>query len=160
MKQQQPQNQASRLEGYILIPHELLHVAGYRLVGNRCNYQWGHSSVTPSRPMTRWQDLVGTLFPFLTFGLMFLTSGVLAGLAYGQALRQGSFFGFIFWTGFAFIMGLYASTAIGDLRHAYLSLTNKPWYSWTPFDFLYWPMLDWEKVRKKVNTGEIDAEQD
>jgi hypothetical protein len=29
------------IEGYLLIPHELLHIVGYRLVGKRCLYHWG-----------------------------------------------------------------------------------------------------------------------
>ena len=34
-----------KVEGYLLIPHELLHVAAYRLIGRRCSYRLGDSYV-------------------------------------------------------------------------------------------------------------------
>ncbi len=160
MSQTKLKNQRPRLTGYLLIPHELLHLSGYRLVGKRCRYRWGEAYVTPLDTMARWQNLVGTLFPFTIFALVFLTSGILSSLAYGNALQHGEYGWFIVWTGLAFTAGLYAGTAIGDLRSAYLMIADKPWYSWTPFDIFYWPLVDWEEVRKKVVTGEIDAQQD
>lgn len=155
-----PKQQQPHLEGYLLIPHELLHVFGYWLVGKRCRYRWGQSYVTPLEPLARWQDLVGTLFPFTTFAILFLGCAVLSSFAYGHALHSHEYGWFIIWTGLAFIAGLYAGTAIGDLRNAYLVITQKPWYSRTPFDIFYWPVVDWEDVRKKVRRGEIDAQQD
>jgi len=82
---------------------------------------------------------------------------ILAGLASEQVVRQGIYGAFLFWCGGCLIATFYLSTTIGDLRRAYLLIVEKPWYSWTPFDFLYWPVVDWEDIRKKVSTGEIDA---
>ena len=160
MKRMEHQSWLSRFGGYILIPHELLHVVGYRLMGKECRYEWGNSYVTPIGRMTRRQDLIGMLFPFTVF-LMFLTSfAILAGFASEQVVRDGSFFWFIFWLTLAYIAGFYVCTAIGDLRRAYLLITKKPWYSWTPFDFFFLPFVNWDDVRKKVASGEIDDKQD
>ncbi len=38
-----------RLGGYFLIPHELLHIVGYRLVGKQCRYEWGEKPPTKVR---------------------------------------------------------------------------------------------------------------
>lgn len=160
MSHTKPKHHQPSLEGYLLIPHELLYVLGYWLVGKQCRYRWGESYVTPLGSPARWQDLVGTLLPFITFAGLFLICGVLSSFAYGYALQSGNYIWFIVWTGLAFVTGLYAGTAIGDLRNAYLVLTQKPWYSWTPFDIFYWPVIDWEETRKRVSNGEIDAQQD
>ena len=82
-------------------------------------------------------------------GLCFVF-GILSGLAYSYALRNGSFFWFILLTGLALVTGGYVGTSIGDLRQAYLLIFNKPWYSWTPFDIFFWPVIDWSEVRRKV----------
>lgn len=160
MAQTKSKNHTTRLTGYLLIPHELLHVLGYRLVGKRCRYRWGESYVTPLGPLDRRRDLVGMLLPFATFVVLFFGCGILSALAYGQALGSGNYGGFIFWTVLAFGTGIYAGTAIGDLRNAYLFITEKPWYSRTPFDIFFWPVVDWEEIRHKVASGEIDAQQD
>jgi hypothetical protein len=159
MRQAEHQNRTSRLGGYLLIPHELLHLAGFRLAGKQCEYQWGNPYVTPVEPMTRRERLIGGLFPFIVFATLLVISGVLSGLAYGRALRGGTFFWFIFWTGSALVTGIYAGTAIPDLRKAYLLIFDKSWYSWTPFDFLYWPIIDWSEVRKNVAARENDDKQ-
>ena len=100
------------------------------------------------------------LLPFATFAFLFLGFGLLSALAYSWALRGGGYLWFILWTGLALSAGTYAGTAIGDLRNAYLLLTKKPWYSHTPFDIFFWPVVDWDDIRKKVATGEIDVKQD
>ncbi len=59
-----------RLEGYILIPHELLHVWAYRLVGQPCQYHLGDTQVTPLKPLSRREYLFVLLWPFgLTLGI-------------------------------------------------------------------------------------------
>jgi hypothetical protein len=58
------------LEGYVLIPHELLHVWAYRLVGQPCWYRWGDTQVTPMRRLSRRERLFVLLWPFgLTLGV-------------------------------------------------------------------------------------------
>ena len=160
MRQIERRRRLTRLAGYLLIPHELLHLVGFRLVGQRCEYQWGQPYVTPIGSMKRQQDLVGMLFPFLIFFILVTIFAILAGLASNQVVREGRFFWFAFWLTLTHVAGIYAGTTIGDLRRAYLLLFNKPWYSWTPFDFCYWPIVDWDEIRTKVRTGEIDAKQD
>jgi hypothetical protein len=53
------------------------------------------------------------------------------------------------------IMGIYTDSAVGDLRNVYLLIRGKPWYSWTPFDPLFWPVVDWDEIRARVAAGEI-----
>jgi hypothetical protein len=148
-----------RFSGYIAIPHELLHVAGYRLVGKQCNYKWGQPYVKPIGPMRLWEEMVGSLFPFVVLGFIFLVLTVLSGLAYRQVLHGEPSFWLIIWTSLAIMVGSYAGTVVDDLRQSYLLISGKPWYSWTPFDIFYWPAIDWSEIRKKM-AQEKDAEQD
>jgi hypothetical protein len=149
-----------RLGGYILIPHELLHVLGYRLVGQPCHYRWGESYITPPQSVSRNRKLVGMLLPFVSFLSLTIISGILSGFAIRGLIQEGQFFWFIFWLGLTHLAGFYMATTLGDLRQAYLLLTQKPWYSWTPFDFFFYPLVDWQDIRYRVAIGEIDAEQD
>src|SRR5688500_19355505 len=55
----------SRLGGYYLIPHELLHVLAYRLIGKRCHYEWGAYYVQSLQPKNRKESLFVLLFPFV-----------------------------------------------------------------------------------------------
>lgn len=138
------------LGGYLLIPHELLHIFGFWLVGKRCKYRWGQPYVTPIGPMSRRALLVGRLMPFVAFTLLFFIATVLAGLAYAQVLQGKTVFWFVVWLVLMQLAALYASTTFIDLRQAYLLLKNKPWPSQTPFDIFFWPVVDWEDVRKKA----------
>lgn len=54
-----------KLEGYLLIPHELLHVLAHKLVSRRCTYRLGDSSVQHTEQCTTGQYLFCLLFPFL-----------------------------------------------------------------------------------------------
>jgi hypothetical protein len=158
MKQTTSPTWSTRLGGYLLIPHELLHLLGFRLVGKRCAYRWGQPHVTPLEPMARWQLMVGRLFPFIVFTLLFGGCTVLAGLAYGEARQSNSFFWFLFWLGLMQILALYAGTTLVDLRSAYLVFVNKPWHSQTPLDIFFWPVVNWEEVRRKALSEDEDAE--
>ena len=155
MKGTKSRAHSTSLSGYLLIPHELLHLAGYRLAGKRCQYRWGNSYVTPFEPVSRTERFVGILFPFLIFALLFIICAVLSAKAYLQVLQQSQVsFWFILWTGLALSSGMYAITAMTDLRKAYLLLFKKPWYSWTPFDLFFWPLVDWDKIRQKIASEE------
>lgn len=127
----------TRIEGYLLIPHELLHVLGYRLVGKRCIYRWGDHRVRPVGPMSRNERLVGLLFPFAACVAAWLILLPLPLVAF--------FYGSLSWTAiFTVLSGIifiYAFAAIGDLRQAYLLFYNKKAHDKTPFDFLFWPVL-------------------
>lgn len=132
------------------LPHELLHIAGYRLVGKQCRYEWGNFYVQPLGPMRLRERLVGLLFPFVIFTLSVIVCGLLSLFSYKTMLQGGSPWWFLGWTLAALIAGGYAGTTIGDLRKAYLLIVNKPWYSWTPFDLFFWPVVDWKEVRAKA----------
>jgi hypothetical protein len=100
--------------------------------------------------------LIGILLPFIVFLSLTLLFGLLAGLAAKPLVHEGRIFGFIFWLTLTHISGFYMTTGLGDLRQAYLLLTNKPWYSWTPFDFFFSPWVDWSEIRRTAK-GEHDA---
>lgn len=157
MKDIKTSSQLKQLFGYLAIPHELLHIVGYRLVGERCAYQWGNSYVSPLGEMPRWKRFVGKLFPFIIFFSLTILFSLSAGFASKQLAQEGEVIGFIFWLGLTYIAGFYTMSTVGDLRQAYLLLKNKPWYGWTPFDVFYYPMVDWNEIRRKVAQGEIDA---
>ena len=136
------------LEGYLLIPHELLHLLGFWLVGARCEYRWGWPYVRPLEPLSRRQRLVGRLFPFVSFTLLVLICALLVPLVYIYALRGGSWLWVIVCLALLQVAILYAGTTLVDVRNAYLLLRNKPWSSRTPFDFFLWPFFDRDEAAR------------
>jgi hypothetical protein len=98
--------------------------------------------------MTRWQHLIGILFPFLVFAITFIVCTIWAGLAYEQVIQGASMIWFIFGLILMQITALYAGTTLVDLRKAYLLMVNKPWHSRTPLDIFFWPVVDWTDVRR------------
>lgn len=63
-----------KLEGYYLIPHELLHVLAYRLLGKPYHYEWGDHRVTSSASLNRREELFMLSLPFVVcwvLGLFF-----------------------------------------------------------------------------------------
>lgn len=58
-----------KLDGYLVIPHELLHVLAYRLIGKRCAYRLGDHVVNSLEERTFTQRLFCLLFPLLINGL-------------------------------------------------------------------------------------------
>jgi len=118
-----------KLGGYYLIPHELLHVLAYRIIGKPCHYGWGNHYVKPLEKMTLPQRLFTSLFPFLScFGV---------GLCFILAWMTLSFFAnlqpdhphdltwhmvlVLFGSGLAF----YSTTAEGDIMNSYYLLFAK-----------------------------------
>lgn len=58
-----------KIDGYLAIPHELLHVLAYRLIGKKCRYQIGQPFVEALEPRTFRQRIFVLLFPlFITGG--------------------------------------------------------------------------------------------
>jgi len=145
--------------GYILIPHEILHVLGYYLVGQTCAYQWGQPYVTPKRPMPLWRDLVGMLFPAGVFLGAMTVFGILAGFGLEEFIVTGQIAALLLWLSLTFIAGFYFCTTLGDLRNAYLRCLGKPWYNWTPFDIFFAPFVDWDKVRAEAKKKEVEHAQ-
>jgi len=66
-----------KLNGILVIPHELLHVVAHRLIRKRCHYRLGDSFVMPLEPYTVGQYLFCLLFPLLvSLPLAFLPLGI------------------------------------------------------------------------------------
>lgn len=61
-----------KLDGYLVIPHELMHVIAYRLIGKRCTYRLGDHTVQAVEERTFGQRLFCLLFPLLVNGLAVL----------------------------------------------------------------------------------------
>lgn len=57
-----------KIDGYLAIPHELLHVLAYRLIGKRCRYRLGDHFVYALEPRTFSQQIFVLLFPFVING--------------------------------------------------------------------------------------------
>jgi hypothetical protein len=58
-----------KLDGYLVIPHELMHVVAYRLIGKRYAYRLGDHAVIALEDRTLNQRLFCLLFPLLVNGL-------------------------------------------------------------------------------------------
>lgn len=54
-----------KINGYLAIPHELMHVIAYRMIGKRCAYKLGDLQVTALEPRTQGERLFCLLFPLL-----------------------------------------------------------------------------------------------
>jgi len=61
-----------KLDGYLAVPHELMHVVAYRMIGKRCAYRLGDHTVKPLEDRTLKQRLFCLLFPLLINGLAVL----------------------------------------------------------------------------------------
>ena len=59
----------NHIEGWVSIPHELLHVLAHRIIGRPCDYRIGQKFVRPLTPLSFRQRVFVLLFPFaVTFG--------------------------------------------------------------------------------------------
>lgn len=122
-----------KLGGYYLIPHELLHVLAYRLIGKPCEYEWGEYFVRPLASRTKGQRLFVLLLPFVTcwvLAFFFHFLWILSALLVIQMpldkyfLVEGPTWHFAFP-----IIGtlciIYSGTAHGDLISTYYVLVGK-----------------------------------
>ncbi len=118
----------TKVGGYYLIPHELLHVLAYRLIGKPCHYEWGAYYVRPLSKRTKWERLFTSLFPFgvcmglgLLFHLLWVLSAFFIRMPPERYFIDGPTWHIIF-----IILGplfvLYSGTAHGDLINSYLIL--------------------------------------
>ena len=114
-----------KIGGYILIPHELLHVLAYRLIGKLCSYEWGAYQVRSLQSKNRTEKLFVLLFPFVTcvglgflFGLLWLMTILSIDIAPNRYFVDGPTWHLIF-----LLVGtlciLYSGTAHQDLIEAY-----------------------------------------
>lgn len=122
-----------KLDGYLVIPHELLHVAAYRLIGKRCAYQFGDHAVRSLEDRTLNQRLFCLLFPLLVNGLVVL---MLLGVWFStyiaaryplnpfDYLQTAPTWHRLLFFGWAFMM-TYAGTCLWDVIFAGRLLTQK-----------------------------------
>ncbi len=114
-----------KLGGYYLIPHELLHVLAYRIIGKPCSYQWGDYAVQSLAPKNRREKLFVLLLPFgvcwalgLFFGLLWLLSAFFIEIPPERYFIDGPTWHFIFPI-IATLCIIYSGTAHQDLIDAY-----------------------------------------
>jgi hypothetical protein len=68
----------NRLVMYLYIPYQFLQIAGYRLVGKRCDYQWRKHRPEPIGPTTLAQHCIALIFPTLVCCAMLVVQIILA----------------------------------------------------------------------------------
>jgi|JFJP01.1.fsa_nt_gi hypothetical protein len=114
-----------KLGGYYLIPHELLHVLAYRLIGKPCHYQWGDWRVTSLAQKSRREGLFVTLMPFVvpwSMGLVcyviFFILSIATRLPPERYIYEAPWWHFIFPV-ISFIVITYTHTCWKDLLKAY-----------------------------------------
>ena len=114
-----------KLGGCYLIPHELLHVLAYRIIGKPCRYRWGDYYVQSLARKTRREKLFVLLFPFLVcWGLGFFLHALWLILALSSRLPPEQYFlagpkwHFVF-PALATLCLLYSGTAHRDLIDIY-----------------------------------------
>lgn len=116
-----------KLIGYYAIPHELLHVLAYRLIGKPCRYEWGSQYVRALAPEaeTRQEKLFILLFPLTVFWglgllchLLWIMSAFFIRIRPEQYFTDGPTWHLIFLVLGAFFI-FYGGTAHLDLILAY-----------------------------------------
>ena len=124
-EQQSVKSFSYKLGGYYLIPHELLHVLAYRIIGKRCQYQLGDYRVRSLQPKSRREKLFILLFPFVVcwalgffFGALWLFSAFFINIPPERYFVDGPTWHIIFLAlGALFI--LYGGTSHKDLVQAF-----------------------------------------
>jgi hypothetical protein len=121
-----------KINGYLLIPHEILHVIAYRLIGKRCVYQLGQHLVRPIESRTRAERVFCLLFPLLINSIAVIL--LLAWWVWSYIIRQYAidpilyfqtapdwhkalFFGWVF-------LLTYSATSLFDVILVWRLLTN------------------------------------
>jgi len=120
-----------RYIGIFLIPHELLHVLGYKLIGKPYAYEWGNHQVISLSQRTRQERLLIALLPFCVFfglGLFFhsLWIGATLWAVIQWHLNPLQFLWAATWPlvcmGLGTLLVLYSGTAHADLSNIYYLL--------------------------------------
>lgn len=120
-----------QLGGYYAIPHELLHVLAYRLIGKSCEYQWGNYYVKPLSETTQREKLFVLLLPFavcwffgILFHLLWIGSAFFIQMPPERYFIDGPTWHFIF-PNIASLFILYSGNSYGDVFRAYRLLFGK-----------------------------------
>ncbi len=120
-----------KLEGYYLIPHELLHVLAYRLLDKACFYQWGDHQVKSTAKQTQGERLFILLLPtLLCWGLALLFYLIWGLLAFSAHMPPEIYFvaapkwHWLF-AGIAVLLIIYSGTGYRDIRRAWQILSGE-----------------------------------
>lgn len=120
-----------KFEGYYLIPHELLHVLAYRLIGKPCYYRWGEHRVYSSVQKTPGERFFVLLFPSVVcwlfaffFGLLWISSAFFITISPERYFIDGPTWHFIFPI-IASLFVLYSGTGYRDVRKVLQILFEK-----------------------------------
>lgn len=120
-----------RLGGYYLIPHELLHVLAYKIIGKPYHYKWGDYYVRPLAKETRQEALFVLLLPAAVcwiLGLfcfsLWLLSAFFINIPPEQYFTNGPTWHFIF-PNIGSLCILYSGNSYGDVINAYRLLFGK-----------------------------------
>lgn len=121
MAQKQTSDFLHKVEGYYLIPHELLHVLAYRLLGKPCSYRWGDHRVFSQAAKSRNERIFVLLLPFtvcwilgLLFHSLWMVMALSAQMPPEQYFTEGPRWHFIFPI-IETIFILYSGTAYRDI---------------------------------------------
>jgi hypothetical protein len=113
-----------KLGGYYLVPHELLHVLAYRIIGKPCHYEWGDYRVQSSAPKTQGERLFILLLPVVVclilsffFHFVWVALALSARMSLGEYILTAPRWHFVF-HGLANVFMLYSGTAYRDVRRA------------------------------------------
>jgi hypothetical protein len=113
-----------KIDGYLAIPHELLHLLAYRLVGKRCRYRLGEHFVHSLEPRSFRERLFVLLFPLLVIGgagLVFLSFWTVTYLLNAYPINPRTYFLIApvwhksLWL-VAVVLLLYAGSCVGDVQ--------------------------------------------
>jgi hypothetical protein len=114
-----------KVGGYYAIPHELLHVLAFQLIGKPYSYKWGDHQVKPLAETTRPEKLFILLLPFvvcfglgLLFHLFWIMSAFFITIPPERYFIDGPTWHFIFPNMVALFI-LYSGNSYGDLIRAY-----------------------------------------
>ncbi len=132
MNKQHPSNHfLHKFGGYYLIPHELLHVLAYRLIGKQCHYEWGDYRVRGLAKRTRPERLLVLLLPFvvcwvfaLFFSFLWILSAFFIKMSPQRYFIDGPTWHFVFPI-IASLFVLYSGTAYRDVRVVLRMLSGK-----------------------------------
>jgi hypothetical protein len=120
-----------RLEGYYLIPHELLHVLAYRLIGKQYSYKWGNHRIFSTASKTHRERLFILLFPGVVcwlfaffFSILWLLSVFFIDIPPERYFIDGPTWHFAFPI-IASLFVLYSGTAYRDIRRVLQILSGQ-----------------------------------
>lgn len=115
-----------KIDGYLAVPHELLHLLAYRLIGKRCRYRLGDHFVQPLETRSWKERLFVLVFPLLIIsgtGLSLMILWAVTYVANHYPPHPLAYFGTApFWHkslwGISVILLLYIGSCVGDVQLA------------------------------------------